>query len=129
MSKRIFVFGSNLAGRHGAGAALYARANFGAVLGKGVGRQGNSYGIPTKGYNMKVLNLEVIGDYVKGFIQYAQEHPELVFKVTTVGTGYAGYSHEEIAPLFQGSPNNCIFDSRWKSFLGPEYVYFEYAFL
>ena len=110
----IFVFGSNLAGRHGAGAAKWALMHRGAIYGVGIGRQGNSYGIPTKDENLKVLSLEQIKTYVLFFLNYAQEHPELTFQVTPIGTGLAGYSHDQIAPFFQDAPPNCILPMEWK---------------
>jgi len=85
----IFVFGSNLAGRHGAGAALYARKNHGAIYGQGVGLQGNSYAIPTKDEHIKTLPYERIEGYVRDFIRFACKHPELIFNVTPIGTGLA----------------------------------------
>lgn len=104
----IFVFGSNLAGRHGKGAALHAKKYFGAIYGKGVGIQGSSYAIPTKGFKLEVLPLSVIQGYVEEFIKFAEEHPELEFKITPIGTGLAGYNLEVINPLFQNLPDNCI---------------------
>jgi len=105
----IFVFGSNLAGRHGRGAALEARERHGAVYGKGIGHYGNSYAIPTKDANreLNVLPLAQISKYVNDFIAYAKQHPELSFNVTRIGCGLAGYSVHEIAPLFHAAPSNC----------------------
>jgi hypothetical protein len=114
MGDAIFVFGSNLAGRHGKGAALYARQHKGAVYGQGVGRQGNSYAIPTKDANLKTLPLGVIEDYVVDFLIYANDHPELTFEVTRVGCGLAGYSPEDIAPLFATAPKNCTLPDDFK---------------
>jgi hypothetical protein len=108
MKEAIFVFGSNLAGRHGAGAAFYARQNYGARNGQGEGLQGNSYAIPTKDENLVTLPLERISEHVERFKQFAREHPELQFSVTPVGCGLAGYSPDDIAPLFRGCPGNCI---------------------
>lgn len=96
----IFVFGSNLAGRHGAGAALYAKQNHGAIYGIGEGLQGNSYGIPTKDNNLNTLDLTAIASYVDQFIQFAQQNPNLKFNVTPIGCGLAGYKPKDIAPLF-----------------------------
>lgn len=92
---QIFVFGSNLAGRHGAGAAKYAFDNFGAVWGQGVGLQGRSYAIPTM-----QGPVESIKPYVDDFLDFARDHPELEFLVTRIGCGIAGFSDEQIAPLF-----------------------------
>ena len=85
----IFVFGSNLAGRHGAGAALDARKNHGAIYGQGVGLQGNSYAVPTKDEHIKTLPYERIEVYVRDFIRFACQHPEHTFNVTPIGTGRA----------------------------------------
>lgn len=105
---KIFVFGSNLAGRHGAGAAKFARSHHGAVYGQGVGLQGNSYAIPTKDFNIKTLPLQSIKPYVQAFLEFAEQNPGLEFFVTPIGCGLAGYSPEQIAPLFRGAPANCI---------------------
>jgi hypothetical protein len=106
---KIFVFGSNLAGRHGAGAALWARQNRGAVYGVGEGLTGQSYALPTKDEHIKTLSLRRIGEYVEyvgQFIDFAEQHPDLVFELTPIGCGLAGYSPEEIAPMFKKVPNN-----------------------
>lgn len=96
---RVFVFGSNLAGRHGKGAALQA-AGWGARRGQGSGRMGNSYAIPTKGFNLEVLPLAEIGKYVDEFIDHALANPDWLFLVTEIGCGLAGYKPIDIAPLF-----------------------------
>lgn len=113
----IFVFGSNLAGRHGAGAARYALENEGAIYGKGVGLQGNSYAIPTKDANIKTLPLYEIKKYVDEFLEFAYNHTELKFKVTQVGCGLAGYKAEQVAPMFEKAEFNCLFDKQWEEFL------------
>lgn len=110
----IFVFGSNLAGVHGAGAALHAREHYGAVLGEGRGRHGQSYAIPTKDFKIKTLPIDSISGYVKEFIFYALRNPEEAFYVTRVGCGLAGYTDEDIAPLFSSAPTNCILPIGWK---------------
>ena len=94
----IFVFGSNLAGMHGGGAAFAAVQNFGAVMGQGVGLQGQSYAIPTM-----QGGVDTIKPYVDEFISFAKEHTELTFLVTRIGCGIAGFRDEEIAPLFRKS--------------------------
>lgn len=104
--REIFVFGSNLAGRHGRGAALYARQHHGAVYGVGLGPQGDSYAIPTKDKNIQTLDLKTIGDFVNQFKIYADVHPELIFNVTAIGCGLAGYSPRDIAPMFKNMPSN-----------------------
>jgi hypothetical protein len=91
----IFVFGSNLQGYHGAGAARMALDKFGAVWGQGVGLQGQSYAIPTM-----EGGVETIKPYVDEFIDFAKQHPEYQFLLTRVGCGIAGFTNEEIAPLF-----------------------------
>lgn len=114
--KTIFVFGSNLAGRHGKGAALYARQKYGAIYGQGQGRQGNSYAIPTKDGRLKTLSLDTIADNIVTFLEYALEHPELKFKITPIGCGLAGYRRDEIKPLFEGYsplPRNCFYSKEW----------------
>jgi len=123
MTQQIFVFGSNLAGVHGAGAARFARVNHGAIYGQGIGHQGDSYGIPTKDSQIHTLSLESIKDFVQQFIWYAYLRPGFTFKVTRIGCGLAGYTDAEIAPLFNGAPINCQFDLAWKPFLGDSYTY------
>ena len=91
----IFVFGSNLAGAHGGGAAHIACQRFGAIWGQGVGLQGQSYAIPTM-----QGGVETIKPYVDQFIEFATSHPEMTFLVTRIGCGIAGFRDEEIAPLF-----------------------------
>lgn len=98
--KEIFVFGSNLAGRHGKGAALYAQQHHGAIYGQGVGLQGESYTIPTKDVRIKTLPLYVIQGYVNEFFLFARSRKDLIFNVTRVGCGLAGYTDRDIAPLF-----------------------------
>ena len=92
----IFVFGSNLAGSHGGGAARLAYNHFGAIWGQGVGLQGQSYGIPTMHGGV-----EAIKPYVDEFIAFAKQHPEMKFLVTKIGCGIAGFTIDEIAPLFK----------------------------
>jgi hypothetical protein len=104
---KIFVFGSNLAGVHGAGAAAFAVKEKGAIWSQGVGLQGNSYGIPTKDYNIQTLPLERVKYFVDQFIEFAEKNPEMTFEVTAIGCGLAGFTAEQIAPLFSKSPQNC----------------------
>jgi len=111
---RVFVFGSNLAGRHGAGAALFAHQHHGAVYGLGKGPQGNSYAIPTKDFQLKTLPLEQIKAYVTEFLFYARLRPDLTFEVTRIGCGLAGYKDEDISPMFQDAPENCILPESWR---------------
>ena len=111
---RIFVFGSNLAGRHGKGAALHARKHCGAINGKGIGRQGNSYAIPTKDANLQTLPIVVVADYISDFVTYAFNNPDLKFEVTRVGCGLAGYTDQQIGPLFRNAPSNCKMPEGWR---------------
>lgn len=107
----IFVFGSNLEGEHGGGAARTAREKFGAIWGQGTGLQGQSYGIPTMHGGV-----EEIQPHVGEFIDFAMSHPELIFLVTRVGCGIAGFHDSEIAPLFARAkdiPNIHLPESFW----------------
>jgi hypothetical protein len=117
MTRPVFVFGSNLAGRHGKGAALTAKLRFGAVQGRGVGLQGDSWAIPTKdgrgGADLRdprqTLPLSEIAGYVAAFLTQAEVlYPERTFLVTPIGCGLAGYTPAQIAPLFQHHPKNVI---------------------
>ena len=92
----IFVFGSNLQGMHGGGAARVAHEKFGAIWGEGIGLQGQSYAIPTMHGDV-----DAIAPYVNDFIAFAKEHPELKFLVTEIGCGIAGFRISEMAPLFK----------------------------
>ncbi len=105
---QIFVFGSNLAGIHGAGAARQAYDSFGAVWGQGEGLQGQSYAIPTKDAEIRTLKLFLIQYYVGRFLEFAAANPNLEFLVTPIGTGLAGYTLEDIEPFFFHIPNNVI---------------------
>jgi len=104
----IFVFGSNEAGIHGAGAALLARQKFGAVLGQGFGLYGQSFAIPTKNYYIHTLPINKIKTYVDHFLVFAQGHTHLTFYVTQIGCGLAGHSPSHIAPLFKEISTNVI---------------------
>lgn len=107
-----FVFGSNLAGRHGKGAALNAAEYWQAKYGVGCGPTGWSYAIPTKQNGMPhrsdTLGLDEISRQIRIFIDYADEHPKTIFFVTAIGCGLAGYLVEDIAPCFVAAPTNCI---------------------
>ncbi len=106
----IFVFGSNLSGMHGGGAAYAAYRKFGAIMGQGVGLQGQSYAIPTM-----QGGVETIKPYVDEFIEFAKNHPELTFLVTRIGCGIAGFTDEEISPLFEKAHNveNIVLPEGW----------------
>ena len=96
----VFCFGSNLAGRHGAGAAKTA-LKWGAVMGEGFGLHGKTFAIPTKDENIETLPIEKIKPYVDKFIEFAKQNPDHKFLVTAIGTGLASYTPAAIAPLFQ----------------------------
>jgi hypothetical protein len=130
LDQAVFVFGSNLAGRHGKGAAAVAKEMFGAQFGVGPGRQGQSYGIPTKdgrplpgnprpSFNdpAQTLSLEHIKPFIAEFIEYATAHPDELFFVTRVGCGLAGYEDKDVAPLFAGAPANCSFPEDWRPWM------------
>lgn len=113
----VFVFGSNLAGRHGKGAAKHALEHHGAIYGQGVGRQGMSYAIPTKGATLVTLALYIIREHVREFISYAYANPDTSFYVTRVGCGLAGYTDAQMAPLFFGCPPNVKLPEEWAALL------------
>lgn len=109
----IFVFGSNLDGRHGKGAALTAVKLFGARNGQASGLQGLSYALPTVGHNLAKLSVEEIVPHANAFLRFARQNPELKFYLTEVGCGLAGHSVQEIAPLFKDYPSNVIIPRRF----------------
>lgn len=121
---KIFVFGSNLSGRHGAGAAKYARFFCGAIEGQSVGQQGSSYAIPTRGRYLgrskfePIEHREVVA-YIQEFVQFTKSNPDLAFYVTAIGCGFAGWSPADIAPHFHGAIN-CEFPISFKKHL--EYI-------
>jgi hypothetical protein len=111
----IFVFGSNLRGAHGGGAAADAIRLYGAVWGCGEGRQGSSYAIPTMGLQIEPLPLNRIEQYIKKFLVYANENSEEQFFVTRIGCGIAGYTDSQIAPMFHGAPVNVKLPEGWRA--------------
>lgn len=113
----IFVFGSNLAGRHGAGAALDAVRYWGATPGVGVGLQGQSYALPTKDEYLITLPRYKIEHYISEFVALAEDATDIDFQVTRVGCGLAGYRDEQIAPLFNGAPENCHLPLGWRQLI------------
>lgn len=119
----IFVFGSNEAGRHGAGAALWAAQHYGAKYGVGFGPQEHSFAIPTKDWRIETLPVVVIKQYIDRFIVYARWHPTDTFQVTQLGCGLAGLQAKDIAPLFKYAPPNCLFDEAWKEYLPKKHRY------
>jgi hypothetical protein len=108
-NNRVFVFGSNQSGIHGAGAAKVA-LDYGAVFNVGFGRRGSSYAVPTKDYKVDTLPIEIIQQYVQAFIDHTLAHQDEYFFVTRVGCGL------EIAPLFKRAIN-CSFATSWKQYL------------
>jgi len=99
----IFVFGSNLSGRHGKGAAKTA-LGWGAKWGQAAGLQGRTYGIPTKDASIRrTLTIEEIKPFVDDFIKFAKSRKDLTFLVTEVGCGLAGLKPKDVAPLFEGA--------------------------
>lgn len=96
----IFVFGSNEAGIHGAGAARIAFLKFGAEMGLGNGLSGNSYAIPTKDRNVETLSLDKVKSYIEEFIGFVLNHQNLTFYLTKIGCGLAGFTIEEIKNIF-----------------------------
>ena len=124
MAKHVFVFGSNEAGIHGAGAALFAYQKRGARYGFGYGHSGDSFAIPTKNEDIQTLPLIMIQGYVTGFLAYAYGKRKLKFMVTRIACEPAGYTDAQIAPMFEGAPLNCMFDEKWRAYLGDDYDYF-----
>ena len=123
-SNMIFVFGSNLAGIHGAGAARFAFINRGARWGNGVGIAGQSYAIPTKDRTIRhTLPLPVIKGYVDDFLMFSRLVPDTQFQVTCIGCGLAGLKHADMAKLFVNAPSNCYFDELWRPYLGDHHNY------
>lgn len=114
MPEMIFVFGSNLAGRHGLGAAKHAKEHYGAVYGIGEGPTGNAYAIPTKDENLNVRPLSDIEVSIRRFLEYASMSND-VFKVTPIGCGLAGYSVQQIRAIFLKYPitDNVVFSKEW----------------
>lgn len=109
----ILVFGSNLAGRHGAGAALEAYRHWCAIYTVGQGPTGFAYALPTKDEQLNALPLEAIREHVQDFMKWAQLNASKTFLVTAVGTGLAGLRHEDVAPMFWEAPDNCVFPPEW----------------
>lgn len=108
----VFVFGSNADGSHGAGAALTAYEQFGAVWGQGHGLQGRSYGIDT------MSGWDAMAADARDFLAFAREHPELTFLLTPVGTGIAGWAAADVAPLFADAPDNVLLPEAFAAVLG-----------
>lgn len=111
----IFVFGSNLAGIHGAGAALYAYENCGAEWGYGEGLMGNSYALPTKDNSIQKMHWFEVKENIRRFVNFAKDSPELTFALTPVGTGLAGHSKKDVWEALRefGLPDNVYLTSSW----------------
>lgn len=103
----VFVYGANLQGIHGAGAAKAAHRDHGAVWGKW-GRQGASYGIPTKATPWRGLQLHKVEMHVRDFMAHADSRPGDTFSLTPIGCGLAGFTPEQIAPMFRDAPSNVV---------------------
>lgn len=117
LKDEIFVFGSNLKGIHGKGAAKIAYLKFGAKLGKNEGLYGNTYAIPTKDKYLKPLSLDMIQLKILYFFNCCLLNKNKTFLVTRIGCGLAGYKDSEIAPLFSKSPDNVRLPEIWKLYL------------
>lgn len=115
--KRVFVFGSNLAGVHGAGAARTAYREYGALWGMGYGPSGQTFAIPTKDEKIITMELNVIHGYVLSFLEYADFWREKEFQITRIGCGLAGLQDKDMANMFKGAPDNCYFDTKWIPYL------------
>ncbi len=122
-SDMIFVFGSNKAGRHGAGAALYAYTYHNAEYGVGEGLTGSCYALPTKGYKIESIPISEVADAIALFLKTATHLDLAKFKVTQIGCGLGGFTSEQIAPFFRDAPNNCYFDEAWREYLGDDAKY------
>lgn len=112
---KIFVFGSNLGGRHGAGSAKEALLNHCAIYGQGIGLQGRSYAIPTKDEKLRVLPLEEIKKHVDQFIEFAKANPDKEFTVVKIGCGLAAISEDIMKAMFKDAPQNCNLPEGWRS--------------
>ena len=124
MSKTIFTFASNEGGIHGAGAAKTAYEKYGARWGKSYGHYGNSFAIPTKNELIETIaDVTRIYGYINGFIAYAKGHRKMIFQVTRIGCGLAKLDESIMAEMFIGSPKNCLFDEKWRKYLGDDYNY------
>jgi hypothetical protein len=113
----VFVFGSNRAGIHGGGAARVAFEEYGARWSQGEGLVGRSYAIPTKDEQIDTLPIAAVAEHVRTFVEFASSRPDLTFAVTRVGCGLAGFTDEEIAPLFVLAPNNCELPEGWREII------------
>ena len=113
----ILVVGTNYKGVHGAGAAKYAKTNYGLIWGVSEGFSGRCYAIPTKDLDIKSLPLDMIEKHVERFIDQTYIKNHLTFYVTPIATGLAGYNAQDIAPMFRLCNRNCIFEIEWQEYL------------
>ncbi len=118
MSRRIMVFGSNHGGKHAGGAARHAFDNLGAIWGQGEGLQGHSYALPTMSADFVPLPLDQIRKHIETFLAFAQGRPDLSFQVTPVGCGIAGFTPDQIGPMFAAAPENCILPGEFVAAIG-----------
>lgn len=117
VSRMVFVFGSNEAGRHGAGAAKYAHDRRRAQYGTSFGMTGTCFAIPTMDWNLRPLTVQLISKYVEIFLDFAERTPPTNYQVTCIGCGLGGKTHADIAPMFVSAPSNCYFDLLWEKWL------------
>lgn len=113
----VFVFGSNMAGHHAGGAARTAQERFGALNGVGRGWSGQSFAIPTMNEHLQQMPLSQIQHYIDDFKIYTKNHPKNIYFLTSIGCGIAGYTVEEIAPMFKGISHNVIFPQSFRPFV------------
>lgn len=114
----VFVFGSNLSGKHGKGAALTAKRFFNAETGIYEGLTGNCYAIPTKNKSLKTLSLSDIDPYIERFVEFAYDNPDKQFMVTRIGCGLAGYDDRDIFNIFDSYnlSKNVLLPGNWLKF-------------
>ena len=115
----IWVFGSNMKGYHGAGAALIAKQKFGAPDGLFMGQCSRSYAIATEDSNLKPLQMKAIVPQIEKFVEHTINNPGFNFFVTRVGCGYAGYTDDQIGPLFAKCGGNCSLAEQWRQYRKP----------
>jgi hypothetical protein len=114
MKNKIFVFDSNLAGKHGKGTSITAYMKYGAIYGQSFGLQGSSFAIPTKDEQFKTLPVKSIAKYIDSFIKYAILNPDITFEVPRIACGIDSYEDVIVAPLFKNAPDNCLLPAGWR---------------
>ena len=120
MDRPVFVFGSDLAGRHDDGDALLALRTRGAVYGRGSGPQGNAYAIPTRRETGRPRARQDIAQSVSDFLHFTRLRPWALFNVAPIGCGLAGYCAEDIAPMFAAAPHNVTLPTAFEQVLAGE---------